>query len=160
MPRFMQKGITRFFLVPTIADPLNISAAAVAAGEELTDEIAEINGFTFANSPIAVPDMGQAFVANIPGEDTADTSNIMFYENDDAGDNPHLDAQDKGTVAWMVIFPYGTASATPAAADVVDAWPVQVASKARGYSAGNEASKVNVVYTIRDEPTFDEALVA
>jgi hypothetical protein len=160
MPRFMQKGTTKFYWVLTLSSTTSPSAAQINAGTNMTAAIAEVNGFMFANNPITTPDMASTFVSSIPGEDTADASSLVFYENKGTGTNPILTALVKGTAGYVVIFPWGTAGANPAAADVADVWPAQVASKSRGYSAGNEASKVTVVFTMTAEPSLEKTLAA
>jgi len=153
MARFMRKGTTKIHFVPTISDPSGPTVSEITAGTELQDELAEITGFGFTNNPIDTPDMGSAFVGKIPDEDTTDNSDLTFYEDDTS--NPILTALAKGTQGYIVIFPSGTAGATPAAADVCDVWPATVASNTRIYSAGNEAAKDQVMFTLTSEPSID-----
>lgn len=157
MPRFMRKGITRFYFVPTIASATLVpTAAEVTAGTRLDAQLAEINGFSFSNSPIATPDMASAFVSSIAGEDSAADSNLTFYE--DKTSNPIKTAQAKGTNGYIVIFYAGIAGATPAAGDKADVWPVQVASVSRMYTAGNEAAQYQIVYTPTAPPGEEKTL--
>ena len=152
MARFMRKGTTEIYFVPTIADPAAPTVAEMGAGTQLDDEIAEINGFNFTNNPIDTPDMGSTFVSKIPGEDTVDSSNMSFYEDDTS--NPIDTALAKGTVGYIVIFPAGIATpGTPGTGDVGETWPVIVASNSKTYSAGNEAAQYQVVYTNTAGPT-------
>jgi hypothetical protein len=143
MARFMRKGTTRIYWVPTIVNLTAPTVAEITAGTELTAQMAEVNGFTFANKPIDTPDMGNSFVSKIPGEDTVDTSSFRFYE--DKSSNPIRTVLAKGATGYIVIFPAGTVGANPAIADKAEVWPVTVASNARAYSAGNEAASYNVV---------------
>lgn len=157
MPRFMRKGTTRFYFVPTIASAdLIPTAAEVTAGTRLDPQLAEVNGFNFSNSPIATPDMASTFVSSIPGEDSAADSNITYYE--DKTSNPIKTAQAKGTTGYIVIFFAGIAGAAPAAGDDADVWPVQIASVSRMYTAGNEAAQYQVVYTPTAPPAEDVTL--
>lgn len=157
MARFMRKGTTRFYWVPTIVAPLTSpSVAEISAGTRLDPEISDISGFEYTNSPIDTPDMASAFVSKIPGEDTVADSSINFYELDDA--NPIRTVLTKGAAGFVVIFPTGTVGATPATADKCEVWPAIVASSSRQYSAGNEAAKYGVVFTLTDPP--EEAVVA
>lgn len=158
MSRFMRKGITKVFFVPTIADPEAPTATEVNAGVNLTGQIAEVNGFSFTNSPINTPDMASAFVSKIPGEDTTDDSSLVFYE--DSVTNPISTALGKGTTGFVVIFPTGIAGETPAAADKADVWPAQVASNSKQYTVDNDAAKYTVTFTLTAEPTIDAAVVA
>lgn len=151
MPRFMRKGKTKIFFVPTIASLSAPTAVEVNAGTELTPQLAEINGFDFTNTPIDTPDMSQAFVSKIPGEDTVGDSNMSFYEL--TGSNPIATALAKGTTGYVVIFYGGIAGATPAAADKAQVWPTIVASNSKRYTVANEAAMYQVVYTNTAAPT-------
>jgi hypothetical protein len=145
MARFMRKGRTKIFWVLTIANLSAPTAAEVNGGTRIDTELAEINGFSFANTPIDTPDMATTFVSKIPGEDTVGESNMTFYEQTTT--NPISTALAKGTVGNVVIFYNGTAGATPAAADKAEVWPCIVASNAKLYTTSNEAAKYMVVFT-------------
>jgi len=157
MARFMRKGTTKIFFVPTIASKTAPTAAEVTAGTNLTGQIAEMSGFTFSNSPIQTPDMSTKFVSQIPGEDSTEDSSITFYE--DKSSNPIRTALAKDTNGYIVIFSGGTAGANPAAADKCEVWPVTVSSNARRFSAGNEAAQYEVRFATTAEPA-DNATVA
>lgn len=157
MARFMRKGITKVYFVPTITNKTAPTAAQVTAGTALTAQIAEISGFTFSNSPIQTPDMATKFVSQIPGEDTTEDSSITFYE--DKSSNPIRTALAKDVNGYIVIFSAGTAGASPAAADKCEVWPVTISSNARKFSAGNEAAQYEVRFATTDEPAVD-AVVA
>src|SRR5262252_3737665 len=157
MVRFMQKGITRFYFVPTIASTtLTTTTAEVTAGTRLDTQLGEVSGFAFANNPITTPDMSSTFIPNIPGEEKADDSSLKFYE--DKTTNPIRTALAKGTVGFVCIFATGVAGAAPAIADKCDVWPIQIASNVRGYSAGNEASMYTVSFAMTAVPGTDKVL--
>jgi hypothetical protein len=153
----MRKGITKVRWAPTIASATLVpTTAEITAGTDLTPQVAEINGFSFANSPIDTPDMSSAFVGKIPGEDSTDNSDITFYE--DKTTNPISTAQAKGNNGYVVIFPTGIAGAAPAIGDKCDVWPAIIASNARMYTADNEAAKYKVTYALTAPPGIDKAL--
>lgn len=157
MSRFMRKGKSRFYWVPTIVSALYVpTAAEVTAGSRLDASISDISGFTFGNNPINVPDMSKAFVGQINGEDASEDSSLTFYEDDTTNTIRTLLA--KGTNGFVVIFKSGTAGANPAAADKADVWPVIVASNAPQYTADNEAAKFLVKFSNKDAPASDVAL--
>lgn len=158
--RFMQKGLTRFYLVPTIANQTTLlpTVAEVAAGTRIDTQLAEVSGFSFANETIETPDMSSTFDKSIPGGDKADASSLTNYELKTS--DTIKTALAKGTNAYIVIFPYGTAGATPAIADKCDVWPVTIASRVRAYSAGNEASKYTASFAMTAEPKFELTLAA
>lgn len=159
--RFMQKGTTRIWFVPTIASPTGIpTVAEIGAGSEITKDIAEISGFMFSNDPIDTPDLESTFTTSIPGEDKSDASSLTYYDRKLLANNPAKTLMPKGTVGNIVIMPYGTAGSSPAIADETDTWPVQVASVSRSYSAGNEASKYTISFTPTERPTLDAAITA
>lgn len=149
--RFMRKGTTRFYYVPTIASASLVpTAAEVNAGVRLDPEIAEVQGFSFENQTIRTPDMASAFVSQIAGEDSTEDSSLTFYQR--KGTDALRAAQSKGTVGYIVIFYSGVAGATPAAGDKADVWPINIASNSKMYTADNEAAKYRVRYVLTDPP--------
>lgn len=157
MPRFMQKGTTKVYWVPTIASATLVpTTAEVTAGTNMTPQINEINGFAFANDTIETRDLASTFVSNIPGEDAAEDSSLVFYE--DKVTNPIKTAIPKGTTGNVVIFYAGTAGANPAIGDKCDVWPAQVAANVRQYTAANEAAMWRAEFAMTAAPGFDKTL--
>ena len=161
MARYMQKGTTKFYFVPTIAGAdLIPTPTEIGAGDYIGADIADVSGFNFENDPISTPDMDSTFDSSIPGTDKADNSSLTFYEHVGLAANTVKTLLAKGTTGYIVVFPYGIAGANPAANDECDVWPVQVASNSRAYSAGNEASKFTVMFSITAEPALDVEVTA
>lgn len=156
LTRFMRKGTTKVFFVATVAAAPAITASEVNAGINCTPQIMEMNGFTFANNPISTPDMDSRFVTQVPGEDTAETSNLVMYERKGGSDTIKA-ALVKDATGYLVIFPTGIAGASPAAADKAEAWPVTISSNVRRYTAGNEAAQYQANFAITAQP-FDVTL--
>jgi hypothetical protein len=148
--RFMRKGTTKFYFVPTITNLTGATVSQITAGVNISPQVAEVSGFSFTNNPIAAPDMDSAFVSQISGEDTVEASTTTMY---DLSDNTTIkEALAKGEIGYMVIFYSGIAGATPAVGDDYEVWPVEVASNSRIYSAGNEAAQYTVGWTLTDPP--------
>lgn len=161
MARYFRRGTTKIYFVPgetTITDVDAPTAAQInGTGVELSCDIAEISGFSFTNSPISVPDMCATFVKKIPGEDTAADSTMKFYEDNTS--NPLFTTLAKGTLGFVVFFPYGLATTSPSAGDDCEVWPVSVASNTREWNAGNEAAKYDVTFTLIDVPGLNTQVV-
>lgn len=154
MSRFMRKGTNKWYFLPSIASGSFIpTAAEVAAGTRLDTQLAEVTGFMDQNNPIQTPDMSSTFTKQIGGEDSADDSNLVFYE--DNASNPIRTALAKGTTGFVVIYKAGTAGASPAAGDKCDVWPSTVTSNAAQYTADNEAAKYEVHIALTDRPAKD-----
>jgi hypothetical protein len=99
--------------------------------------------------------MCEEFVKKIPGEDTADDSEMTFYE--DNVSNPLLVTLSKGTEGYIVFFPYGTGGASPISGDDCEVWPVSVAKTTREWSAGNDPARFMTTFTITGVPaTYSE----
>lgn len=157
MARFMQMGTTKVWWLTTIASYLTaLTVAEVNAGVDCTGQLSDLQGFEFANTPIDVPDMSQALITKIPGEDAIVDCIETFYE--DKTSNPIKTALVKGTIGYVVLFGYGYAGASPAIADKVDVWPVQVSSNARQYTSGAAASKYIVKFAPRLAPVVERSL--
>lgn len=145
-------GTSKIFFAPTISNKAAPTQAEITAGTDLTPQLAEINGVTFSNQPIDVPDFSSAWTKKIPGEDQADDPALTFYE--DSTSNPIKTALAKGTAGYLVLCPWGST-----ATKVCEVWPVTVASNAREWSAGNEAARYVVKFTTTD-PMVEGVLAA
>ena len=154
MARFLRRGTTRFYWVPTIASASLIpTQAEVTAGTRLDTQLNEVNGFTFGNNPINAPDFTSSFVPQVAGEDTSEDSSLTFYE--DTSSNPIRTLLAKGTSGFIVIFKAGIAGANPATGDKADVWPVTVGSNAPQYTADNETAKYMVRFINTAKPAND-----
>jgi hypothetical protein len=146
----MRKGTTKMYFVATVAAPAAMTVAEVTAGTHLSPQIAEVSGFTFSNNPISAPDLDNAFVSQISGEDTVEASSTTMY---DLSDNTTIkDALAKGTTGYVAIYHSGIAGALPAAVEEYEMWPVEIASNSRMYTAGNEAAQYMVGWTLTGPP--------
>ncbi|MFC9497643.1 hypothetical protein [Streptomyces sp. NPDC056982] len=151
--RFNRKGITKVYLVPTIASTALLpTTAEITAGTDLTDGINAIDGFTLENSPIETPDMASTFVSKIGGDDSAADSSLTFYE-DSVLDDTETDLA-KGTTGYIVIFSKGKAPS----AKGMDVFPVTVVSNSKAYTTDNEAAKITVQFTISARPAFNQTV--
>lgn len=158
MARFSRRSKNRWYFALTVADPDAPTAAELAAATRLDTQLAEINGFTFANSPIQTPVMSDAFTPQVPGEDTAEDSNLVFWE--DRVSNPIKVALEKGLDGFVISFPVGLVGATPAAGDLCEVWPATIGSNARRYTVANEGAQYQVSFSITNPPAIDVDLVA
>ncbi len=160
MARFMRRGITRFYWLPAIVSALKKpTVAEVAAGVRIDDQLFEINGFSFANSPIDTPAMSSRYTTQITGEDTSDDSNLTLYQLRSETDTIRA-AMPKDSVGFMVIFPEGPVGASVAAGDEIDVWPAVVSSNAKMYSADNVAAQYRVVFSMTAPPAEDVVVLA
>lgn len=165
MTRYIRRGTSKMYFVPTIADIDAPTLTELDVAIELSCELAELSGFSFSNSPIDTPDMCAEFVSKIPGEDTAEDSSMTFWEHNADDENPIRDALVKGTTGYVVMFPYGVTGddagdPVPDVGDAAEVWPVSVASSTREWSAGNDAARYVVEFTITSPPDTDATVVA
>jgi hypothetical protein len=76
------------YWLPTVAaySTTGATRAEINAGTDLTNEIADITGFTVASDQVEVPDLSGRFAAKIPGRITAADSSIVFYADQTSND--------------------------------------------------------------------------
>lgn len=158
MAEFFRRGVTRVFVVATVANPAAMTVIEATAGEEITDSIADISGFRFSNSRINVPKLSSSFTGTIAGEDTADDSSFTFYEDDTT--NPLQATLAKGTQTNVVFFTRGTAGASPAAADEYQLWAVESAATPTEFSMGNDPARWMAEFGTTDPPVLDGVVAA
>nr|BFD90919.1 hypothetical protein KitaXyl93_22790 [Kitasatospora sp. Xyl93] len=151
----MRRGITKIVFVRTIAAATNIpTRQELTAGTDLSRQVSDIEGWSLENSPIETPDLGAKFATSIPGEDKAANSSLTFYE-DLSGDAIET-LLSKDTVGYVCILRKGDVPQSKS----LDVFPVRVGSRAPSYSAGAEAAKFKVSFSISDLPTLDAPVPA
>lgn len=150
--RFFQPEISKYVFVPAIAAGTLIpTSAEITAGDDLSDEIADINGWMVESNQIDTPDMGSRFVSQIGGRTTAPSSSITFYGDLDADDVRTVLPRD--TAGFMVIADGGLATGKKA-----DVFPCKVSSVGKVRSVGDQAFQITVTFAITDEPAEDITL--
>jgi hypothetical protein len=154
--RYLRRGVSKVYFVPTIASSPAPTAAEVNAGTNLTATIADIAGFSYTNQPITTPDLADNFDGKITGVDQTADSTLHIYEKRTT--NTGRTTLVKGTAGYLVILFSGTAGASPAAGDKADVWPVISAGTPRDYSM-TEAAKWHVALIVTGRPNEDVALV-
>lgn len=150
--RFMRRGVTKILWLESVS-----SAALVPTrGEltepnatELTEAIADVEGWSLTNEAIDTPDMASTFSSSIPGGDSAENSSITFYEDQVSEEIEAL--LPKGSRGYVVFLRKGDRPGSKS----MDCFPVQVASRSAQYSTGNEAAKFQATFTITSPPALD-----
>jgi hypothetical protein len=153
MARFIRKGTTKIYFLPTIAATTLIpTTAEITAGTDYTEQITAIDGWSLENQPIETPDMASTFVSKIGGDDSAADSSLTFYE-DNTLDDVETDLA-KGTSGYVVIFSKGKTTGNKG----MDVFPATVVSNSKAYTADNEAAKITVQFTITARPVFNQTV--
>lgn len=145
MSRYFRRGLSKIRFLPAVASLAAPTAPEIAAGTDLTVQLAEINGFEFENSPIMTPDLNTTYTTQIGGEDTTKTSSLTFYDDDSS--STIRTALAKGTAGYLLFEPYGTASAKRA-----EVWPVTSTGVNDHWAVGNEAAKYTVSFAVTTAP--------
>jgi hypothetical protein len=152
--RFTRRGVSKFFFFATIANIQSVTRAEITSATDLSDHIADVNGWQLTNQAIPTPDLGSTFDKSIPGSDSASDSSLTFYEDMDEDDIETL--LPKGTTGFIGIMRKGD---KPADASF-DVFPVRVASKSPEYSVGNDPARFMANFTITDVPALDTVIPA
>lgn len=155
MGRFFPRGIREVHFLPTVASKTAPTVANITAGDDLTDEIADMGGWTFENQPITTPDLGSTFDKTIGGPDQAGNPTLTIYD-DDAGPAALLVILTKGTVGFVLLSPYGA----PGSGDTVEVWPVKVIGNNRQYDMGANAQVSVVAFGVTGEPAQNAVVAA
>lgn len=137
--RYFQPGKTKVIIAPTYATQANI-----AAGSDVSIDVAVINGFTTTTADLPTPNIGEAFTSSIPGRKTADQSSIDFYADADGDDIRTVLTVGQDTN--VLFLADGTA-----AGSAMDVFPVRVGSTSlvRDFEA---IPVVRVSFSITAEP--------
>ncbi|QKW31526.1 hypothetical protein HUT11_35785 (plasmid) [Streptomyces seoulensis] len=145
--KYMRRGTSKFYFVPTIAATTMIpTRSELNAGTEFSEYIAAMDGWTVTNNEIETPNMADTYDSTIPGSDKADSSSFTFYEDEVDADLEQTFA--KGTTGYVVILRKGDVPGN----NSMDVFPIRVASQSPQYTADNEAAKFMVTCSITSRP--------
>lgn len=137
MPKFFRRGISEVHALPAVADLTAPTALEIAAGVDLSEAIADFNGFQFANSPIDVPTLKKRATGKIPGEDTVADSSLVLYDDDTSDDIRTAVAKD--TTMVLLFAPYGMG-----AGKRCETWPAVSTGVNDQWTMGNESARTVV----------------
>lgn len=146
--RFFAPEISKVIFATEIADPAAYTRAEVDAGQDLTNEIADISGFTVQSGQIATPDLGSRFNKQIGGRTNVETSSITFY-GDKAG-NDVRGVLPRGTTGHLIFMDGGDVPGQPS-----DVFTVEVISVGKLRAVGENAFQLTVTFSIKREPAED-----
>lgn len=100
--RYWARGVTKVYIVPTIADLTAPTRAELDAGTDITGDLADFEGWTTSSGEIDGPDMGDRWTSKYPGAIEAEESSLTLYASQEGEDARVLLAQDTETnVCWM-----------------------------------------------------------
>lgn len=152
--RFFAPEISKVYYLPTIAAAdLEPTRAEITAGTDLTNEIADLSGWTVTSAMINAPDLGRRFVSQIGGRTNVEASSLTFYA--DLGGDDVRAVLPRDTTGYIVFADQGDATGLPA-----DVFPVKVTSVGKVRSTGEQAFQITITFAITRPPAEDIELPA
>lgn len=151
MARYFRRGKSLIYFLPAVANKAAPTTPEITAGTNLTGSISDPGSFAFNNSPISTPDLASTFTTQIPGEDTAETPTITFYDDDTATTIRTVLA--KGVTGFIVRMPYGNVSTKRA-----ETFPVTVTGVNDAWSADNTSAMFAVGFAVTGVPSLTAVL--
>ena len=151
--RYIPPGTRKVYWLTTIASYATaVTRAEINAGTDLTNEIAEMSGFSVTSASVETPDLSTRFTAKIPGRITADDSSISFYASSTSADVRSVLPRD--TAGYVIILPEGDVPTQK-----MDVYPAKVASTAVD-TAMEDPEKINVQFTVTRIPALNLTIPA
>lgn len=151
--RYFPTGVTKYYWIPTLANPMTPTRIELNAATDLSPELAEVDGFTVSSDEIDVPDINSRFTGKIPGRISADDSSITFYAAEDGDDVRAL--LPRGEEGYI-----GRLGGGDVAASKMDIFEVTVTSLSKQFGTDDEAARITVQFSIKSEPWEDVAIPA
>ena len=142
--RYIPPGTTHYYWVASIANKSAPTRAELDAGVDLTNEIADVNGFSTQSEQKETPDLGSRFVGKIPGRISADDSSITMYMSSTSNDVRSLLPRD--TAGFIVAFPEGDIAGRK-----MDVFPVKVSGQPKKRDM-EDAATIEIQFSITSIP--------
>jgi hypothetical protein len=155
---FIENQQEKWVFCTSIASQAAPTAAELAAGTIITNDIRSVNGFTARSQFVGVPTMQGGFAPKLAGSQQAEDSSLTFAEASTFAGNTIKAALAQGTTGFIVISRYtrGTLVATTK----VDVFPVTVAGNNRSRTADNQPAEFVVDFSITAAPSLDATVAA
>jgi hypothetical protein len=160
MPRYNPRGRRGWWFVAALADPANPSAAAVAAGTAIHDQLKTFDGWTSEVEDLDNADQGSTFAKTLPGGETPASSSLTIYSGDvdsDPGEVIRATLGQGGNDGFVVRV---KRSKTPATGQRCDVFPVRVKSSNDDPQAENAIATYTVGFAIPGPPFKNVSMVA
>src|SRR5512144_1995383 len=100
--RYIPPGVRKIYFVTTISNYLSPTRGELNAGIDLSNEVAEVSGFTVTSDTTDTPDLSGRFVPVIAGRIKADSSSLSFYASSNSSDVRTVLPRD--TVGYIVML--------------------------------------------------------
>lgn len=151
--RYFDADITKVYFLPAIASSSLVpTRTEMTAGTDLTTEIADLAGWKLEAGEISTPGM-TTFDGNIPGKLKADGCSLTFY-----ADKTGVDVRatlPRGTSGFIMFCDGGDVAGYKA-----DVFPVRVRSNGKMRSAGEDAKRIEVPFSVTRTPAENVTIPA
>lgn len=144
--RYFDVGVTKVYFIPTIASgTLTPTRAEMTAGTDLSNEVADLDGWTVEGDEIETPDMASEFTGKIPGRTNAEDCSLTFYA-DKGGDDVRA-LLPRGTEGYIMWCDGGDVTG-----NLADVFPIRVRSNSAQRSIDDEAARRQVQFSVTRKP--------
>lgn len=152
--KYTSRGSTKYYWLPTVADPSAPTRDELDDGTDLSRQIADASGWSVSSTMIDTPDLESRYTSTIPGVINAEESTLVMYMDREGVDARALMPRDES--GYIGIMDGGDI-----AANKFDLYPVTVTSVSKARSVGGgEADRLTFTYAITSEPTENIAVPA
>lgn len=151
--RYFDVGTTKIYFLPSIADTTTVTRIEMNAGTDLSREVADIDGWSVTSNEIETPDFSTRFTAKIAGRIEAADSSLTFYSSQNSTDVRALLPRDTtGFILWL--------DGGDVPTQKMDVYPVKVRAVSKMRSAGSEAARTMIQFSITREPSENVTIPA
>lgn len=144
--RYFDPSVTKCYYLPTVAATTLIpTRAEMTAGTDLSNEIADLDGWNTESDQIETPDLGTLFTGKIQGRTSIDDSSLTFHA-DKTGEDVR-GVLPRGTEGYIMWCDGGDVTGNIAAV-----YPVVVTSVGMQRSVDDDNARITVTFSITREP--------
>jgi hypothetical protein len=135
------------------------TAAEVAAAVELTEFFISLTANSTGNT-VPIPSLNSLFERSIPGTSTAQFTGELYRDEDPDEDIAWTTLpRNKSGIFYISRFGGKGAGRMPIAADIVEAWPVRVTTRAGSQMTSNTAQTFSLTCSVPEEPNEDAVVL-
>jgi hypothetical protein len=143
--RYIHPGVTRVVFTSTVSNINAPSRAEINAGTDLSNEVAEADGWEVSSNNVDAPDLGRVFTAKVIGRTSAGDPTLSMYASTNGADVRGL--LPRGTAGFMLLMWGGDVTGNK-----MDVYPVRVSANPKPLGTTDDPARVGVAFAVTSQP--------
>jgi hypothetical protein len=151
--RYIHPGVTRVVYTVSVSNINAPSRAEINAGTDLSNEVAEADGWEVSSENVDAPDLGRTFTSKVIGRTSAGEPTLSMYASTTGADVRTL--LPRGTAGFILLMWGGDVTGNK-----MDVYPIRVSANPKPLETGGDPARVGVSFAVTSQPAENVSVPA